>query len=263
LCPTGVFAFLPLHAAGDLENVSPRNVSQYCVTSYISTISSLLKASRSSKLITRSELKVLIGVATSSTTHPDLPAARDEVSALYDIMPTNSIMKLTESIELRDRYQPSMGTSAKEILESLPEAVIAHFACHGVQDHHEPLRSGFVMQDRTLPMSEIMSLRLRNARFAFLSACETAKGDSKQPDQALHLAAAMFFAGFTSVIGTMWSMGDIDGPIIARHVYKRLLDGDGDIEFSIIPYALDEAVCKLRDSGVNPSRWAPYVHIGF
>lgn len=37
-----------------------------------------------------------------------------------------------------------------------------------------------------------------------LSACETATGDSEQPDQAVHLAAAMLFVGFRSVIATMW-----------------------------------------------------------
>jgi CHAT domain-containing protein len=37
-----------------------------------------------------------------------------------------------------------------------------------------------------------------------MSACETAKGDQKQPDQVVHLAAAMLFAGFQSVVGTMW-----------------------------------------------------------
>jgi CHAT domain-containing protein len=40
--------------------------------------------------------------------------------------------------------------------------------------------------------------------FAFLSACETAKGDRSQPDQAVHLAASLLFCGFRSVIATMW-----------------------------------------------------------
>jgi CHAT domain-containing protein len=55
-----------------------------------------------------------------------------------------------------------------------------------------------------LTVSDIMALRLPNVLLAFLSACETAKGDEKQPDQAVHLAAAMLFAGIKSVVGTMW-----------------------------------------------------------
>jgi CHAT domain-containing protein len=49
-----------------------------------------------------------------------------------------------------------------------------------------------------------MSLNLPNAFLAILSACETAKGDASQPDQSVHLAAAMLYIGFKSVVGTMW-----------------------------------------------------------
>jgi CHAT domain-containing protein len=49
-----------------------------------------------------------------------------------------------------------------------------------------------------------MELKLDYAFLAFLSACETAKGDNEQPDQAMHLAAAMLFSGFKSIVATMW-----------------------------------------------------------
>jgi CHAT domain-containing protein len=45
---------------------------------------------------------------------------------------------------------------------------------------------------------------LKRASLAFLSACQTAKGDQNQPDQAVHLAASFLFCGFKSVIATMW-----------------------------------------------------------
>lgn len=53
-------------------------------------------------------------------------------------------------------------------------------------------------------VSELMNFDLKNALFAYLSACETAKGDSERPDQAVHLAAAMLFVGFRSIVATMW-----------------------------------------------------------
>jgi CHAT domain-containing protein len=55
-----------------------------------------------------------------------------------------------------------------------------------------------------LPVSELMKLDLKGAFLAFLSACETAKGDRNQPDQAIHLAATMLFVGFKSVVASMW-----------------------------------------------------------
>jgi CHAT domain-containing protein len=60
------------------------------------------------------------------------------------------------------------------------------------------------MRDKLLTVQDLMHLKLPYAFFAFLSACETAKGDCNQPDQAIHLAACMLALGFQSVIGTLW-----------------------------------------------------------
>jgi CHAT domain-containing protein len=57
-----------------------------------------------------------------------------------------------------------------------------------------------------LTISDLSKLNIKHGFLAFLSACETAQGSTDQPDQAMHLAAAMFFAGFKSVIATMWSV---------------------------------------------------------
>jgi hypothetical protein len=60
-------------------------------------------------------------------------------------------------------------------------------------------------------------------------------------------------------------MGDLDGPIIAESIYSSLFSQNRESEFldaSDVPYALDEAVQKLRASGLDPSFWATYIHIG-
>jgi hypothetical protein len=54
---------------------------------------------------------------------------------------------------------------------------ILHLACHGLQHAEDPLKSGFVMQDGVLTIEQLMPLPLPHAFLAFLSACETAKGD--------------------------------------------------------------------------------------
>ena len=61
-----------------------------------------------------------------------------------------------------------------------------------------------MLSDGKLSVSQLMHTTIPEAGFAFLSACETAKGDGRQPDQAVHLAAAMMFVGFKSIVGTMW-----------------------------------------------------------
>jgi hypothetical protein len=58
-------------------------------------------------------------------------------------------------------------------------------------------------------------------------------------------------------------MGDIDGPIVAMKVHGALLGGKGDgLDMDAVPYALDQATRSLRELGLPPSRWAPYVHLG-
>jgi CHAT domain-containing protein len=79
-----------------------------------------------------------------------------------------------------------------------------HIACHGKQNGADALSSGFCLSDKNLSISQLMNLNLKDSFFAFLSACETAKGDKKQPNQIVHLAAAMLFVRFRSVVATMW-----------------------------------------------------------
>jgi CHAT domain-containing protein len=87
---------------------------------------------------------------------------------------------------------------------------VLHLACHGVQ-HTVPLKSSFILEDGALSIWDLMKLDLPQAALAFLSACQTAKGDSSQPDQAVHLAASMLFCGFRSVIATMWCVHPLSG----------------------------------------------------
>lgn len=98
----------------------------------------------------------------------------------------------------------SDSASATDVLENLPSASILHLACHGYYDAANPLHSGFVMRDKMLTVTQLMELNLSHAFFAFLSACDTAKTSTQQPDQAVNLATTMLFVGFKSVIGTMW-----------------------------------------------------------
>jgi hypothetical protein len=56
-------------------------------------------------------------------------------------------------------------------------------------------------------------------------------------------------------------MDDADGPPLARRVYERLFATE-QLDLDNVPYALDDAVSMLRDSGVKASRWASFIHMG-
>jgi CHAT domain-containing protein len=125
-----------------------------------------------------------------------LPNAANEVRLVHERFELaqaevlNTISDHTSLSELRSMLE---GTSAH----------ILHLACHGIQDPN-PLKSALMLQDGRLTIKEIMQFSLPRAVLAFLSACQTAKGDKNAPDQAVHLAASMLFCGFRSIIGTMW-----------------------------------------------------------
>jgi CHAT domain-containing protein len=96
-------------------------------------------------------------------------------------------------------------------------------------------------------------------------------------DEGLHLAAAVQYSGFRSVVGTMWAMVDDDGRYLAENFYKALFSNS--MRDQGIPYhersaeALQFAVKKLRkklrtrkelrkNRGITLERWVNFVHYG-
>jgi hypothetical protein len=264
LCPTGMLTFLPIHAAGIYGRSSERTentcLSDFCVTSYTPTLGASIQTSRPSARILRADTKVLLAAAPSAAAHNVLPAASREVEIVASIIPSHGILA---NGDLSAPSAVQYASTADDVLRLLPETTILHLACHGKQNPGAPLESGFVMQDRMVHISDLLSLELTKARLAFLSACETAQGDLRHPDEILHLAATMLIVGFTSVVGTMWSMDDVDGPAVAEAVYRDLYAGEEDtLDLDSVPYALDAAVRTLRMQGHDVSRWATYIHVG-
>jgi hypothetical protein len=56
-------------------------------------------------------------------------------------------------------------------------------------------------------------------------------------------------------------MRDEDGPVVSKAFYEKLFEAD-TIAADAIPYALDHAVRKLRESGALVERWATFIHVG-
>jgi len=151
--------------------------------------------------------------------------------------------------------------TVERVLEEMRSADWIHMACHGKQDTGEPMKSGLLLHDKILKLSEIVKHALPRADFAFLSACQTAVGDERIADESVHLAAGMFMAGYRGVIATMWSIKDEDAPQVAEDVYKRILK-DGKPNRKDAAHALHDAVKRLRESGAGFMAWVPFIHLG-
>jgi len=152
--------------------------------------------------------------------------------------------------------------TVKEVSKRMDECAWVHLTCHGFQNVAHLTESALLLDNGPLELTEITWKSLQNADFAFLSACQTAAGDQHWPDEAIHLAAGMLLAGYRGVIGTMWSIRDEDGPMIADAVYGKLLEDEPDSKKAA--HALHYTVQQLRKRrGVDSFlSWVPFIHIG-
>ena len=280
-CPTGEFTQIPLHASG----IYPGGVccADYYVSSYTSTLTTLLKLQKfCSQPPPLSMAKVVLAAvpqaAYSQATY--IHGTTMEIDAIYDQLCSAEHPLLDDSSKVVRLH----GAESMALQGELKDTFILHLASHGVQMKGDPLRSGFLMADKMLTVEDLMKLSLPNAFLAILSACQTARGDARQKDQGVHLAATMQFTGFKSVIATMWyvcpifrlrlrtnlphrSMQDSVGIAIAKTLYQHLyVDPLKPLKPETVAFALDKAVEELRTSAPGedmlPSIWPPFVHIG-
>ncbi|KAG1728368.1 TPR-like protein [Suillus paluster] len=261
-CPTAEFTLLPLHAAGPYEGKSHdgkknHNLSHFYISSYIPTLAELIRARQQVSRDTTGQHFVAIGQA-----NPDgaklLRCVATELSVVSQCLsPLLSFTPPTLSFtQLADN-----DATVRGVFDALSQNQWLHLACHGMPNRKQPFESSFAMRDGPLTIREIMRSDWQNPEFAFLSACHTTVGDELSPDEAIHLAAAMQFSGFRSVIGSMWSVDDNVVAQIASAFYKNLIDGSGRLECTRAAVALHKAVKTLR-KGIPLEQRIVFIHIG-
>jgi CHAT domain-containing protein len=156
---------------------------------------------------------------------------------------------------------------AEALVDNVVKAMEAHswvhLACHAVRDPVEPTKSALCLHDGRQELSVIMTKSFPHADFAFLFACQTATGDEKLSQEAVHLAVGLMVAGYRGVIATMWSIKDKDAPIIADHVYSDLFS-NAELNSTKAALALHRAVKLLRQWTGDSDflSWVPFIHMG-
>jgi CHAT domain-containing protein len=187
-----------LHAAGIYEGKTQECCSDYLVSSYTPTLAALLRAQENLNPLATCDVKLAL-VAEDSSQDLNLPT-------LWSVQrEIKNIACISKGANLHvDMGCASGSVTTSEVAAAFESANFIHMACHGIQNLSNPLESQFRLSDGEMTVQNLMNLDLNHAFFAFLSACETATGDVKQPDQTIHLAATMLFAGFRSIVATMW-----------------------------------------------------------
>jgi CHAT domain-containing protein len=172
-CPTGHFAHLPIHAAG----ADGEWCSDFVVSSYTPTLGALIEVRAAYTPMKKREVKALVAAVPRSRMEQwaDLLSTEEEISTVKATLPEGTLLSLPSPSSFTNIDKS--GILAETLLQKLPDATILHLACHGYQDPEYALRSGFVMDDEMLTIERLLPIPLPRAFMAFLSACETAKGD--------------------------------------------------------------------------------------
>ncbi|KAG1771902.1 CHAT domain-containing protein [Suillus placidus] len=210
LCPTAAFTSIPLHAAHPFQTRADRSkepcLEDIYICSYTPTLSALIRSRRMMKRRVTPSFVAIGQGQPGAGKGKALSAVDSELELVHKLVPATA------------NHTTISGDAATRAgaLQALEENTWVHLACHGKQDPTQPYHSHFVMRDEHLTLLDIMGTHIPHAEFAFLSACHTAVGDEKTPDEVIHLAAGLQFSGFKSVVGTLWEVDDA----VAKHVVQ-------------------------------------------
>ncbi|KAG1743848.1 TPR-like protein [Suillus lakei] len=251
-CPTAEFTLLPLHAAGPYEK-NRDNLSDTYISSYTPTLATLIRARQRISREASTQHFVAVGQANPDRGKELRHVAPELVVVAQRLLPVVSV----SFTSLADSDATVQGT-----LDALNHNQWLHLACHGMPNRTQAFESSFAMRDGPLMIKEVIRSNWQNPEFAFLSACHTTVGDEKSPDESIHLAAAMQFSGFRSVIGSMWSVDDEVARQVVSAFYRNLVDDSGRLDCTRAAVALHKAVKKLRRKKIPLEQQIVFVHIG-
>ena len=248
-CPTAEFSHLPLHAAGPYRK-GEQNLSSLYISSYTPTLAALIRARRPSSSNSATERKhfIAIGQANAIGTS-ELASVGTELANIGQCV--DGLAKFTR-IEGQD-------SCISRVADELGQNEWVHLACHGLPNRKQPFESAFALHDGRFTIQHIIQSDLKNPEFAYLSACHTTVGDEESPDEVIHLASGMQFAGFRSVIGTMWAVDDEHTNKVTSMFYKHMVDESGRLDHTRAAFALR---MTMKSVNIPLDQRILYIHLG-
>jgi CHAT domain-containing protein len=157
------------------------------------------------------------------------------------------------------KYIRQSATETRFKQESAGAFDAIHFACHGLFESEQPLRSALMLakdeqNDGRLTAIELYSLKI-NASLVSLSACETGLGFISDGDDLVGLTRGFIFSGAGTVISSLWSVDDRATALLMQSFYQALDRGSR-------AGALPEAQLTTKAQFGHPFFWAPFILTG-
>ncbi|SPB51507.1 Fungal specific transcription factor domain family protein [Aspergillus niger] len=219
--PTGEAVYFPIHAAGVHDKDTGETVMDRVVSSYASSIRSLIHSRRGALPKTPSRTKNPPQAFLVS-----MPKTPNQSSLPFAVNEITTIKPLIQDMGLTTTHCESEDTN--EVLKSMKNSTILHFAGHGISHASDPTQSCLLTQDWTTNPLTVERLRQENLQdtspfLAYLSSCSTgANKNLKLADETIHLVNACQLAGFRHAIGALWEVSDQHCVEVARGVYETL-----------------------------------------
>jgi CHAT domain-containing protein len=187
---------------------------------------------------------------------PELPHSEVEARSVVQLFPGSKLLVGSQASEA-------------ELLRTDREGELANyryllFATHGYLDLDAPQLSAVVLSqvgtgdaDGYVTAAEWLGYRLRSD-LTVLSACETGVGRQVRGEGVWGLPYALFVAGNTNTVVTLWPVADRSTSLFVQRFFARLRDGQGHA------VALAETKREfLRDRRLRaPIHWAGFVLYG-
>ncbi|CAG8575288.1 12186_t:CDS:2 [Acaulospora colombiana] len=224
-------------------------ISNYVVSSYTPTLSTLLHPPKADPISSFSLLSVIQSSAPGASS---IPSTKQELEHIQQRLANHDHVVL----------EGEAGTK-RRVVKAMEKCNWLHLACHGIQRPDEPTKSALLLEDGHLTLDEIIKLNLPRAEFAFLSACQTTTGDENLSEEAVHIAGGMLLAGYRSVVATMWSIQDELAPVVTDEFYRHIVENGDRPDSRKAAEALHLSVQNLRKQpGIQLTDWIPFVHLG-
>jgi hypothetical protein len=145
--------------------------------------------------------------------------------------------------------------TVERVRGAVQRASLVHFACHAVFRAENPAFSSLRLADRWVRAADLADVALDGA-ILVLSACETARADAGDGDEAIGLARSFLAAGARCVVVSQWVADDRCTAELMTHLYQELAAGDDPAT------ALRAAQLVTMKNHPHPFHWAPFIAVG-
>lgn len=188
-----------------------------------------------------------------------LPGTERELEQLLALYPEAKALKREQASEMElKKLNASKGLASFRIL---------HFATHGYVDAENPNLSSVVLSqvglsgddDGYVSAAELPGYDLRSS-LVVLSACETGLGKIVEGEGVMGLPFALFVAGNTSTVVTLWQVADDSTSKLMSRFYELVKSGRS---YSSALSAVKREFASGTDGSLRaPFYWAPFVYYG-